>query len=51
MVFTANKCEVWDDSGELVVTGVDEDGLYRFYRPERVFWQTASNCGTGGLAT
>nr|XP_029725279.1 uncharacterized protein LOC115265158 [Aedes albopictus] len=27
MIFTADKCEVWDEDGELIITGVEDGGL------------------------
>lgn len=37
VIFTADKCEVRDEGGKLVVSGTEEGGLYRLVQPERTF--------------
>lgn len=37
LIFTAHKCEGWNEDGELIITGVEDGDLYRVNRQENVF--------------
>lgn len=49
VIFTAEKCEVKDANGKIIVSGKQEKGLYRVIQPERRF--ITMNCGIGDLDT